>query len=134
MQEYNSRSESAISFEDISEFVYNSLRSLEGTNEQYEIYNVFNFQDLNTSFYYNSLETNDEDFLLESDDEKEASDNVLNHLYALLTLLQNKQNADIWLNLVHSNFRPLENMVENINKLKDYEIDPKNLNKMQCNT
>ncbi|CAG8784225.1 7749_t:CDS:1, partial [Cetraspora pellucida] len=35
-QEYSSRSASAISFEDISEFVYNSLVSLEGTNEQYE--------------------------------------------------------------------------------------------------
>ncbi|CAG8755447.1 9564_t:CDS:1, partial [Racocetra fulgida] len=36
IQEYNSRSESAISFEDISKFVYNSLRSLEETNEQYK--------------------------------------------------------------------------------------------------
>ncbi|CAG8733068.1 2420_t:CDS:2 [Cetraspora pellucida] len=174
--------ESAISFEDISEFVYNSLRSLEGTNEQYKsdselgainikilknqnlievfapftypnnsipalwrqiqerehdgynnlstqqvyywwsiesrkiyqrnsdslksahllltlnefkqeiiiyitiptVYNVFNFQYLNLSFYYNSLETNEKDFLLESDAEKEAPDNVLNHLFDIL--------------------------------------------------
>ncbi|CAG8742220.1 9165_t:CDS:1, partial [Racocetra fulgida] len=35
-QEYNLKCQSAITFEDISEFVYNSLISLEGTNEQYE--------------------------------------------------------------------------------------------------
>ncbi|CAG8693561.1 7321_t:CDS:2 [Dentiscutata erythropus] len=35
-QEYSLRYQSAITFEDISEFIYNSLLSLEGTNEQYE--------------------------------------------------------------------------------------------------
>ncbi|CAG8548353.1 22363_t:CDS:1, partial [Cetraspora pellucida] len=48
-QEYSSRSASAISFEDISEFVYNSLVSLEGTNKQYksdssELYINFDIQ------------------------------------------------------------------------------------------
>ncbi|CAG8754478.1 4722_t:CDS:1, partial [Racocetra persica] len=35
-QEYNLKCRLAITFDDISEFVYNSLISLEGTNEQYE--------------------------------------------------------------------------------------------------
>ncbi|CAG8621033.1 25082_t:CDS:2 [Cetraspora pellucida] len=141
-QEYSSRSASAISFEDISEFVYNSLVSLEGTNEQYksdslELYINFDIQLLQNN---NELikdytpkqlkELGDQIiFLIEKGDSYswiyKSSNSILNHLYevldqTLLTLSQSKLNSELWLKSVCSNFKPLESIIEDIKKFEEH--------------
>ncbi|CAG8702988.1 23181_t:CDS:2 [Cetraspora pellucida] len=120
-EESNSRSASAISFEDISEFVYNSLVSLEGTNEQYES----DSSELYINFDIQLSQNNNDDNDLSIENDERSSNSILNHLYkvldqTLLTLSHSKLNSELWLKSVHSNFKPLESMIEDIKKFKEY--------------